>query len=49
MSTFSGGPLLAIDSGGYVCTNGSRALIAAWLYASQRSRDGVRLNRSARK
>ena len=33
---------LTIDSDGYVCTNGLCALIAAWLNASQRSRDGSR-------
>ena len=36
---------LAIDSGGYLCLH---ALSPAWLNASQRSQDGVRLNRSAR-
>ena len=35
---------MAIDSGGYLCTNILRALIAAWLEVSQRSRDGARLN-----
>ena len=32
---------LAVDSGGYLCTNSICALIAAWLRASQRSRNGV--------
>ena len=32
---------LAVDSGGYLCTNSLCALIAAWLRASQRSRNGV--------
>ena len=31
---------LAIDIGGYLCTNSFHALIAAWLCVSQRSRDG---------
>ena len=36
-------------TGGYLCTNSLRALIAVWLNASQRSQeDGDRLNRSAR-
>ena len=39
---------LARDSGGYLCTNSLLALMAAWLDASQRDRDGVQLNRSAR-
>ena len=41
---------LAINSDGYmyVCTNSLRALIETWLDASYSSRDGVRLNRSAR-
>ena len=39
---------LVIDSGGYLCTNSLRALVAAWLDASPRSRDGVLLNRLAR-
>ena len=38
---------LAIDSGDYLCTSSFRELIAAWLNVSQRSRDGVRLNRFA--
>jgi len=29
---------IAIYSGGYLCTNSFRALITAWLYASQRDR-----------
>ena len=29
---------LAVDSGGYLCMNSIRALIAAWLNASQRRR-----------
>ena len=37
---------LAVDSDGYLCTNSVRVLIAAWLYASQRSRDGVQYARS---
>ena len=37
-----------IDRGGYLYTNRFRALIAAWLDVSQRSRDGVRLNWGAR-
>ena len=32
---------LAIDGGGYVYINNLRALIAAWLDASQRRRDGL--------
>ena len=32
---------LAMFNGGYLCTNSSRALIASWLKASQRSRHGV--------
>ena len=32
----------------YFCTNTLRALIAAWLDASQRSRNGVRLSRPVR-
>ena len=32
---------------GYLYTNSIHALIAAWLDTSQRSRDGVRLNKSA--
>ena len=39
---------MAIDSVGYLCTNIHRVLIAAWLDVYQRSRDGVRLNMSAR-
>ena len=38
-------PVLSIN---IVCTNNLRALIAAWLNASQRSRYGVCLNGSAR-
>ena len=40
---------LAIDSGGYLCTNTLQALVAPWLDASLRSRDGDRLHRHARK
>ena len=40
---------LAIDCGGCLCMNSLHALIAAWLNASQRSRDGVQWNRSVRK
>ena len=40
---------MAVDSGGYWCTNKLRALTVAWLISSQRSRNGVQLNRSARK
>ena len=36
---------LALESGGYLY-NSLRALVAAWLDASQSSRDGVLLNRS---
>ena len=43
------GEYLSIDSGGYVCTNSLRVLVAAWLDASQRNLDSFRLNRSARK
>ena len=32
---------VAVDSGGYLCTNSLCALIEAWLHASQRSRNGV--------
>ena len=32
---------LATDSGGYLCTNILGAVIAAWLDAFQRGRDGV--------
>ena len=39
---------LAIDSGGYLYANNLCALIAALLGASQRSRNGVPLNRFAR-
>ena len=39
---------LAIDSGGYLCTNSLCALIAASLGASQRSRNDVPLNRFAK-
>ena len=39
---------LAVDSGGYLCTNSLCALIAASLRASQRCRNGVQLNRFAR-
>ena len=39
---------LAIDSGGYLGTNSLYASIAASLGASQRSRNGVPLNRIAR-
>ena len=39
---------LAIDSGGYLCTNSLCALIAASLGASHRSRNDVPLNRFAR-
>ena len=39
---------LTIDTGGYLCMNNLRPLIAAWLGASQRSRDGIRLNRFVR-
>ena len=41
---------MTIDSGVYyiLYTNNRRALIAAWLNASQRSGDGVRLNTSTR-
>ena len=38
---------LTIDSNEYLCTSSLRE-IAAWLDASQRSRDGLRLNRAAR-
>ena len=37
---------LAIDSGGYFLTNSICIFITAWPDASQRSRDGVWLNRS---
>ena len=37
-----------LGSGGYLCTNSLRASIAAWLDASQRSRDIHPLNRSVR-
>ena len=39
---------LAIDSGGYVYEQPSRINCSIWLDASQRSRDGVWLNRSVR-
>ena len=39
---------LGTDSGGYVCANALSVMIAAWLNASQKSPDCVRLNRSAR-
>ena len=39
---------MAIDSGGYLCTNSFRALIAAWLDASKMSLDGVRSTRCVR-
>ena len=32
---------MTIDSGGYLCANSLRALIAEWLDVSPRSRDGV--------
>ena len=38
---------LTIDSGGYLCMNYLRPLIVAWLGASQRSRESIRLNRFA--
>ena len=38
---------LAVGSGEYMCTSSLRELIAAWLNPSQRSRDGVHMNRSA--
>ena len=37
---------MAIDSGGYFLTNSICIFITAWPDASQRSRDGVWLNRS---
>ena len=40
---------LAIDSGGYVYEQPSCINCSIWLDASQRSRDGVWVNRSARK
>ena len=39
---------LAVYSGGYLCTNNLRTLIALWLKSFQRNGDGVRLNRSVR-
>ena len=39
---------LAIHSGGYLGTNILGAIIAAWLDASKRSRNGVQFNRSIR-
>ena len=39
---------LAIDSGGYVYKQPSHIHCSIWLDASQRSRDGVRVNRSVR-
>ena len=39
---------LAIDSGGYVYEQPLRINYSLWLDASQRSRDGVRLNRSGK-
>ena len=39
---------LAVDSGGYVCEQPSRIKCSIWLDASQRSRDGVWVNRSVR-
>ena len=39
---------LAIDSGGYMCANNFCILIAVWLDASKRSRNGPGLNTSAR-
>ena len=39
---------LAIDSGGNISVNSLLAVIAAWLNASQRSRVGVGMIRSAR-
>ena len=39
---------LAIDIGEYLFTDCLRASNAAWLDASQRRRDNVRLNRSVR-
>ena len=38
---------LAVNYGGYLCTYNSFTLIVAWLNASQGSRDGDRLTRSA--
>ena len=35
---------LAIGSGGHLCTHNPRSLIAAWLDASNRSQDELRLN-----
>ena len=46
-SSPSGVNNLATDSSGYMCTNSFRALIAAWLHTSQRSRYGVSLSWSA--
>ena len=42
------GEHVAADSGAYLCTNSLRPLIAAWLAAALRSRDGVYLNRFVR-
>ena len=39
---------LTIDSGAYLRTSSLCILTAAWLNASQSSRDGVRLNKSTR-
>ena len=38
---------IAIDSGGYLCTNSSH-IIAAWLDAAKKNQDGVRLKRFTR-
>ena len=40
--------VVPVHSNGHLCTNGLRALITAWLNASQRSQGGVWLNRLAR-
>ena len=39
---------LVVKSGGYLCTISLWTLIAEWLDATKRSRDGVWLNRTAR-
>ena len=39
---------MAVDSGGYVCTNSLPTLTAVWLDASQRRQSSFQLNVSAR-
>ena len=38
---YSGSLQFTVDIGGYLCTNSLHTLMAAWLDASHRNRDGV--------